>query len=248
MSRTASYLPRLLERDRLLPGNAKLAANHSVAAVIGAGAGGLLVQWLGAALSRSAWTHSASCGQRSGSARSVHPRREPATPELPNLRREIGEGMRYVFRHPLLRPLALNTMTTMLFQAAAGAIMVVFLVRGVHLQPATIGVLSMVGLLGAILTSAVTEKLSTRYGDARTLLLSSTGIGVAFTVQALTAPGWMVSWFVVGSLLGGGLGTAFGLHTTLWIAGLGTLAGNAFLYFSPIRTLRTIPAEEISPR
>ncbi|WP_410785197.1 MFS transporter [Kribbella sp. C-35] len=146
-------------------------------------------------------------------------------PELPNLRREIGEGMRYVFRHPLLRP--------------------------------------------------------------------STGIGVAFTVQALTAPGWMVSWFVigtllagfciivsyilqvstqqrlcppdlqgrmsatmsfvswgaapVGSLLGGALGTAFGLHTTLWIAGLGTLAGNAFLYLSPIRRLRTIPAEEVSP-
>jgi len=39
------------------------------------------------------------------------------------------------------------------------------------------------------------------------------------------------------------LGTAFGLHTTLWIAGLGTLAGNAFLYFSPLRTLRTIPPE-----
>jgi len=178
----------------------------------------------------------------------------------------------------------------MLFQAAAGAIMVVYLVRGVHLQPATIGVLSMIGLLGAIVASAVTEKLSTRYGDARTLLLSSTGIGVAFTLQALTAPGWMVSWFVVatllagfciivsyilqvstrqrvcppdlqgrvsatmsfvswgaapiGSLLGGALGTAFGLRPTLWIAGLATLAGNAFLYFSPFRTLRTVPAVE----
>ena len=283
-----SYLPRLLERERLLPGNAKLAANHSIAAVIGAGASGLLVQWLGAALTigldaltflwSALWLRSIRT-----------PEAEPVKPERPNLRREIGDGMRYVFQHPLLRPLALNTMVTMLFQAAAGAIMVVYLVRGVHLQPATIGVLSMIGLLGAIVASAVTERLSTRYGDARTLLLSSTGIGVAFTLQALTAPGWMVSWFVVatllagfciivsyilqvstqqrlcppelqgrvsatmsfvswgaapaGSLLGGSLGTAFGLHTTLWIAGLGTLAGNAFLYFSPLRTLRTIPPE-----
>jgi predicted MFS family arabinose efflux permease len=284
-----SYLPRLLERDRLLPGNAKLAANHSIAAVIGAGASGILVQWLGAALTigldalsflwSAVWLRSIRA-----------PEAEPVKPERPDLRREIADGMRHVFHHPLLRPLALNTMVTMLFQAAAGAIMVVYLVRAVHLQPATIGVLSMIGLCSAIVASVVTERLSTRYGDARTLLLSSTGIGLAFTVQALTAPGWQVSWYVVGtllagfciivsyilqvstqqrlcppelqgrvsatmsfvswgaaplgSLLGGALGTAFGLHTTLWIAGLGTLAGNAFLYLSPLRTLRTIPSHQ----
>ncbi|MEJ1108237.1 hypothetical protein V9K99_20435 [Kribbella sp. CCNWLW201] len=45
--------------------------------------------------------------------------------------------------------------------------------------------------------------MSSRYGDARTLLVSSTGIGVAFTLQALTGPGWQVSWFVVATLLAG---------------------------------------------
>ncbi|RZU18908.1 putative MFS family arabinose efflux permease [Kribbella rubisoli] len=282
-----SYLPRLLERDRLLPGNAKLAANHSIAAVVGAGAGGILVQWLGAALTIG--LDSLSFLWSAVWLRSIRaPEAEPVKPERPDLRREIADGMRLVFHHPLLRPLALNTMVTMLFQAAAGAIMVVYLVRAVHLQPATIGVLSMIGLCSAIVASVVTERLSTRYGDARTLLLSSTGIGVAFTVQAMTAPGWQVSWFVVGtllagfsiivsyilqvstqqrlcppelqgrvsatmsfvswgatplgSLLGGALGTAFGLHTTLWIAGLGTLTGNAVLYLSPLRTLRTIPS------
>lgn len=285
----SAYPPRLLEPDQLLPGNAKLAANHSIGAVIGAGAGGILVQWLGAAVTigldalsflwSALWLRSIRT-----------PEPEPAPPERPNFRREIGDGMRYVFGHPLLRPIALNTATTMLFQAAAGAIMIVYLVREVHLQPGTIGVLSMIGLLGAIVASVVTEKISNRYGDARMLLLSATGIGVAFTVQALTAPGWRVSWYVVsmllagfciivsyilqvstrqrvcppdlqgrvsatmsfvswgaapiGSLLGGALGTAFGLRPTLWIAGLATLAGNAFLYFSPFRTLRTVPAVE----
>jgi MFS family permease len=283
----SSYPPRLLEPDQLLPGNAKLAANHSIGAVIGAGAGGVLVQWLGAAVTigldalsflwSALWLRSIRT-----------PEAEPAKAERPNLRREIADGMRYVFQHPLLRPIALNTATTMLFQAAAGAIMIVYLVREVHLRPGTIGVLSMIGLLGAIVASAVTEKISNRYGDARTLLLSSTGIGVAFTLQALTAPGWQVSWYVVsmllagfciivsyivqvslrqrvcppdlqgrvsatmsfvswgaaplGSLLGGALGTAFGLHATLWVAGLATLAGTAFLYFSPFRTLRSVQA------
>ncbi|HEY3513061.1 MULTISPECIES: MFS transporter [Kribbella] len=288
----STYPPRLLNADQLLPGNAKLAANHSVAAVIGAGVGGVLVQWIGAAVTigldalsfvwSAIWLRSIRTSEPA-----------PVKPERPHLRHEIRDGLQYVFKHPLLRPLALNTMVTMLFQAAAGAIMVVYLVRGVHLQPATIGILSMIGLLGAILASAVTEKISTRYGDARTLLLSSTGIGVAFTLQALTAPGWQVSWYVaatllagfciivsyilqvsirqqlcppelqgrvsatmsfvswgaapIGSLLGGALGTAFGLHTTLWIAGLGTLAGNSVLYFSPLRRLRSIPAD-FAPR
>jgi hypothetical protein len=53
-----------------------------------------------------------------------------------------------------------------------------------------------------------------------------------------------VSWgaMPVGSLLGGVLGTAFGLRPTLWIAGAAALAGSAWLFFSPFRTLRTIPA------
>ncbi|WP_329481377.1 MFS transporter [Kribbella sp. NBC_01484] len=285
----STYPPRLLEPDQLLPGNAKLAANHSIGAVIGAGAGGVLVQWLGAAVTigldalsflwSALWLRSIRT-----------PEARPAKADHPDLRREIADGMRYVFTHPLLRPIALNTATTMLFQAAAGAIMIVYLVREVHLQPGTIGVLSMIGLLGAIVASAVTERISNRYGDARMLLLSSTGIGVAFTLQALTAPGWQVGWYVVsmllagfciticyilqvsirqrvcppelqgrvsatmsfvgwgaaplGSLLGGALGTVFGLRATLWVAGLAALAGTVFLYLSPFRTLRTVPATQ----
>ncbi len=86
-----------------------------------------------------------------------------------------------------------------------------------------------------------------RHPDFRRLwaadLLSQLGSRLSATMS-------FVNWGAapVGSLLGGALGTAFGLHTTLWIAGLGTLAGNAFLYFSPLRTLRAIPAEEVSPR
>jgi len=116
----SSYPPRLLQPDQLMPGNAKLAANHSVAAVLGAGAGGVLVQWLSAAVTigvdalsflwSALWLRSI---------RTPEPR--PAKPERPNLRREIADGMRYVFRHPLLRPIAVNTATTMLFQAAAGS-------------------------------------------------------------------------------------------------------------------------------
>jgi MFS family permease len=196
----SSYPPRLLAPDQLLPANAKLAANHSVAAVIGAGAGGFLVQWLTAAvtlgLNALSFVWSALWLR---SIRTAEPR--PAPVERPNLRREIGDGLRYVFRHPLIRPIALNTTTTMLFQAANGAVMIVFLVRAIHLSPSAIGLLSMIGLFGALAASGFTERLSSRLGDARALLLASVGIGVAFLLQALTGPGWRLTWYVVSMLL-----------------------------------------------
>ena len=49
----------------------------------------------------------------------------------------------------------------------------------------------------------------------------------------------------IGALIGGGLGTAIGLHTTLWIGVLGALAGVIFLVFSPIPRLREAPAEAV---
>jgi predicted MFS family arabinose efflux permease len=195
----SSYPPRLLEPDQLLPGNAKLAANHSVAAVIGAGAGGFLVQWLTAAvtlgLNALSFVWSALWLR---SIRTPEPRPVPA--ERPNLRREIGEGLRYVFRHPLLRPIALTTASTFLFQSANSAVMIVFLVREVGLSPSAIGLLSMIGLLGALAASWFTERVSSWLGEPRALLFACVGIGVAFLLQALTGPGWRLTWYV-GSML-----------------------------------------------
>jgi MFS family permease len=47
----------------------------------------------------------------------------------------------------------------------------------------------------------------------------------------------------IGALLGGALGTAIGLQTTLWIGVLGALLGVVWLFFSPIPKLREAPAE-----
>jgi predicted MFS family arabinose efflux permease len=44
----------------------------------------------------------------------------------------------------------------------------------------------------------------------------------------------------LGALIGGGLGTAIGLQTTLWIGVIGALAGVIWLLFSPIPRLRTV--------
>ena len=47
----------------------------------------------------------------------------------------------------------------------------------------------------------------------------------------------------LGAALGGVLGTTLGVHPTLWIATIGSVAGIAWLLPSPLRTMRELPDE-----
>lgn len=50
----------------------------------------------------------------------------------------------------------------------------------------------------------------------------------------------------LGALVGGGLGTALGLRTALWICVLGTWSACLFVVFSPLRRLRDMPGPAVS--
>jgi MFS family permease len=191
-----SYLPRLLPPDRLVGANAKLAANASVAALAGASAGGYLVQLLTAPfvflvdavsfLWSALWV------------RAIR-HREPPVPRAPDrhLGREIAEGLRYVFRHPVLRPITLSTATTVLGQAGGMAVSMVFLVRDIGLSAGVIGLLGTVGLVGALLSSGLARRLVDLLGQGRALLFGVPLLGLAFLAQAFTTPGWGLAWWVV---------------------------------------------------
>jgi MFS family permease len=195
-----SYLPRMLPGGELVSANAKLAANTSVAAVAGASAGGFLVQLLTAplvfavdALSflwSAAWI-------RAIRHRETHPPRRPDR----HLGREIAEGLRFVVGEPLLRAIAGNTATFVLWQSAHSAVTVVFLVREIGLSAGAIGLLSTVGLAGALLASALAGRLTARFGQARALLAAALMLGPAYVVSAFTTPGWGLAWFVVSMLV-----------------------------------------------
>lgn len=191
-----TYLPRLVPAEKLVPANAKLAANASVAALAGASMGGYLVQLLTApfvfvvdALSfvwSALWV------------RTIR-HREPPVTKAPDrhMGREIAEGVRYVWRQPVLRPIALATATTVFGQSAGMAVSMVFLVRDIGLSAGVIGVLGTVGLLGALLSSGLAQRLVARLGEARALLFGVPLLGLAFLTQAFTTPGWGLMWWVV---------------------------------------------------
>jgi MFS family permease len=102
-----------------------------------------------------------------------------------------------VVRQPLLRAITGHTATFVLWQSANSAVTVVFLVRTLGLPAWAIGVLSTVGLCGALLAAATAGRLTARFGQARVLLAATVVLGPAYMVQGFTTPGWGLAWFVV---------------------------------------------------
>jgi MFS family permease len=191
-----SYLPRLLPPGELAGANAKLAANASVGALAGAGAGGYLVQVLTAPFVF--LVDAVSMVWSAVWIRAVR-HREPPVPRAPDrhLGREIVQGLRFVAGHPLLRPIALYTGTVVLCQATGMGLGVVFLVRDIGLPAGVIGALGTVGLLGALLSAGLARRLTARFGEVRALVLGAAALGPAFLAQGFTTPGWGLAWWVV---------------------------------------------------
>jgi MFS family permease len=99
-----SYLPSLVSRDQIAEGNAKLTATNSGAAVGGPGIAGVLIAATTAPfavfLDAVSFIASALFITRIGRREKADGRQE----ERSSMWHEIKEGLRYVFKHPYMRP------------------------------------------------------------------------------------------------------------------------------------------------
>jgi predicted MFS family arabinose efflux permease len=286
-----SYVPALVGRDDLVEGNARLETSRSIAQVAGPGVGGSLVQLLTApyAVLLDAASFVASAFSITAIRTTEPPARVPE--QRPSLRREVGEGLKFVFGQPILRSIAGSVATFNLFTSTFNSVVVVFLARELRLSAAAIGALvtiaSVGGLIGATMAPAVTRKL----GSARAIWLvplltypawllvplTNRGVGllpfcvgtvvafagtVVFNVnavsfrQAICPPHLLgrmnasmrfVVWgtLPLGGVLGGWLGTRYGVRTALWVASVGTSLSVPWLVLSPLRKMRDLPTEPV---
>jgi MFS family permease len=201
-----SYLPSLVEREQLIDGNSKLEVSRSGAYIGGPGLGGVLVGFLTApgaivvdAVSfiasaalvlriRAGEQWAASSGVRTG------------------LRRELGEGLRYVARHRYLWPIASCTALLNLFWNAAFAVYFVFLARELDLSASVIGLVLTLGnigwLAGALVAGRVTERLGvgwTLAGSA--FLFGPSGVLIALAPESEPLP-FLIAAQALGSFAG----------------------------------------------
>lgn len=193
-----SYLPQLLPREGLVAGNGALETVRSIAQVGGPGLGGGLVQLLGAA--------TAILADSAGYLVSAlllllirTPEEQPAPVPGRSLRAEIGEGVAYVLRHPLLRVIAAATAASNFFAALLMAVQTVFWVRVLQLSPTAIGLLLSVSALGGLTGALCAGPLARKVGQARLIRLSVTVSAPFALLWPLSGRGWGVLLFAAGS-------------------------------------------------
>jgi MFS family permease len=183
-----SYLPSLVDRDQLVEGNSKLEISRSGAQLAGPGLAGGLIELVKApvAILLDAISYL-------GSAAFVFMirREEPPVPKHgpdgephPSMKRQIGEGLRYVFGHPLLRPITFCTATSNLFGPMAVAILILFAVRVLDLTPGAIGIIFAIGNAGFLAAAFLSGRIAKWFGLGPTII----GSAVVFSISGLLLP------------------------------------------------------------
>jgi MFS family permease len=205
-----SYLPSLVDRDRLVEGNSRLEFTRATTEVAGPGVGGLLVRALGPALAvvADALSYLASVLFLLR----IQARPAPRSRALQqSMWRELKEGFRYVARHPYLRAVAACTATSNLCSNGAFAITILFAVRDLGLDPAMIGLWFALGSLGAPVGALLASRLGRRMGTGPATVLTAGLCSLAWLPLAFAPRANPLPFLVLSGLLGSSFGVAYNI-------------------------------------
>ena len=284
-----SYLPSLVRRENVLEGNRYLTISEFFAELAGPGLAGFLIQAFTAPVA--ILVDSASFLVSVGSLVLIR-KKEPAPVNRQPSQKvisELIEGIKIVWQHPILKPVALSTATRSLFGSFFGVLYGIFALKILGLGPALLGITIAFGGISDIIGSLGSVWVARRFGIGRTMIgtlllaalasffipfangsvwmaagylmaaqLFGDGLGVIYSItevslrQAVTPDRLLgrVNAGIqvmadgigpVGALAGGALAQIFGIRPTLFIASVGLVLSAAWLIFSQVRTIQSIP-------
>ena len=179
-----AFVPRLVDRARLLPAHQRLDAGANAAQSVGPALSGAVIAWLGAPVSllTAAGAHVASAAVLATLLSD-----EPAPRRSSGLGRSIAGGLRFVHRHPRLGPFARWTHAWFLCNGAAMTLLVPLVLLELGGGPAGLGLA--LGVLGGatLLGTALAGVVAGRLGMARTVLLEHAAMPIAWGMVAAAA-------------------------------------------------------------
>lgn len=209
-----SFLPAIVSGDQLLSANGKLATTYSVSQIAGYGIGGALVSAVGVA--RTVGIDALAYVVNALSLLFIrHSETAPARTGRRDFRRELGEGLSYVFRHPLMPRLVAASATLNLFSQMIFALAVLYLIRDLHLRAELVGVVLALTTLGGITGGLVSGRLARAVGTIRIIWVAPLGLGWIVMLVPLARPGWGPALYTVGMA---GLGTLFAIYNAASIS------------------------------
>ncbi|MBV9831337.1 MAG: MFS transporter [Marmoricola sp.] len=167
-----SYLPEIVESHQIGDGNAKLQAAESVAMIAGPAIAGGLIKLLG-----SAFTIALDAISFVGSALFVSRIRHVDVPPPREDRRplhvEIGEGLRFVLKHPLLWRITACTSLGNFFNSMSSTLIVLYALDQLGLDAGHLGIIFGVGSVGGLLGALSASRVADRVGEGRVIPLSA---------------------------------------------------------------------------
>src|SRR5947209_2679448 len=158
-----TYLPSLVGQEQLLEGNTKLVASSTMAEIAGPGVTGVLVQLITAPiailLDAISFLFSAAMVLWIR-----NPEPAPVRQEHEDFWIEALGGMKFIWRHPLLRPLAARSVTFFFSMGALGALYILYAIDVLHLQPAILGITIAIGGVGGTTGTVLSWPIVRRFG------------------------------------------------------------------------------------
>lgn len=199
-----SYLPTLVRREDLADANARLTASASAAELAGPAAAGVLAGLLGAAATvlLDALSFLVS-GLLCRAVRHREPAPEPSAGVRRSLRKEVGEGLGFVLRHPVLRAVAGCAALLNLGSSMLTVLVTLYVVRELHYSSTMVGVIFSLGGAGLLGGALCAGRVIDRLGYGRSITLGSVLCGVGLAVMPLASPELSLPFLLGGQLLFG---------------------------------------------
>src|SRR5258708_1859388 len=119
-----------------------------------------------------------------------------------SLRQELAEGVRYVWRHPLLRPIALCTGIGNYFGHIAMAVLILYAVRSLGLSPGLIGLWFSVGSIGAPLGAMLAGRMARRFGAGHTIIATAVVYSLSWFFVPLAPQSFPLPFLIASGLFG----------------------------------------------
>ena len=284
-----AFLPSIVKYEQLVEANSKLQLSESIALLVGPALAGILVEVITGeytiAFDAVSYIISAIFISLISTSESV----QSESIDRSNIWKEIGEGLEIVFKDPILRSIAACTSTANLFDNMIISMYFYYLNEELGIKPSILGIILVVGSVGALLAAMLVGRIVRWFGIGRTIVTSTVIHGIGFLLIPLASGSLLVTtgfiatanfikgfsetiyninkvsvrqgivpdrlkgrfnasmrflvWGTtpIGYLLGGILSETIAVRGVIWIGAIGTLLAFLWLFFSPVRSLVTIP-------
>lgn len=198
-----SIMPNLVDREKLSRANGRLyAVELTMNQFVGPPLGGFLAA---AGIGLAFGTGAAAYLLAAAALVTIHGAFRPVREGPPTrIHEDIAEGLRYLFRHPLLRVLALMVGISNLASTAVFSVFVLYAVAPgpLGLDEVGFGVLGTSLAVGSLVGSFLVERLERRLGRANLLAVSMTINASTLLIPVITTsvPVIFVVWLVAGAI------------------------------------------------